>query len=260
MVRISRSNWRGDGRVLGDEPGMVGGRAGRRRRGRRPSGGRGAAPVHGSMSAEVIEVVPVEGHVDPAPRLVGRGRRLGDSRRRRGEEPPPGARAIGLQMASAGIVVHGATAPFVVAIEVAAVVVIVGRPATGRQGHADVVDRELLPVRDMADVFGERPVGATGVGWRGAGQVPGGIVQAGPRGREADPTAPASSSQRSRCGARKSTARTSASGARRRSATGGDRRLAAHRRAGPPVERGRLALGRSSTLASSWSPSSTVRR
>ena len=42
--------------------------------------------------------------------------------------------------------------------------------------------RELLPVDDVADVLRERPVRAAGVGRRGARQVPGRVVEAGPRG------------------------------------------------------------------------------
>ena len=68
----------------------------------------------------------------------------------------------------------------VIAIEVAAVVVVIGRPGPGLDRGADVVDRQLLPIGDVADVLGERPVRAACVGWRGTGEVPRCLVEAGP--------------------------------------------------------------------------------
>ena len=151
-------------------------------------------------------------------------------------------------------------AAFVVAVEVAAVVVAVGRPLPGVEGTGRVVERQLLPVDDVADVLGQRPVGPAGVGWRGAGQVPGGIVEAGPGDASADPTAPL----------RRPTGRVRSRevdrpdvGEGRRA---GDRRpvrsLGLARAAAPPtvIDPRSVAPSPERRVASSWSPSSTVRR
>ena len=56
--------------------------------------------------------------------------------------------------------------------------------APPRATPRDVAGRELPPVDDVADVIEERPVRAAGVRRGGAGQPPGGVVEAGPDGDE----------------------------------------------------------------------------
>ena len=127
---------------------------------------------------EVVEVVPVEGLVDPAPRRVGADV-FGREPVRQGEQARPGRREA-LEDDRAR---HGRPrrpAALVEAVEVAAVVVIVARPPTGLERDRDVIDGELLPVRHVTHMLGQRPVRAAGVRWRGARQVPGGVVEPGP--------------------------------------------------------------------------------
>ena len=72
-------------------------------------------------------------------------------------------------------------AALVVAVEVAVVVVAVGRPARRCRWHGPCTSLgQLLPVRDVPDVLGQRPVRSTGVGRCRTGQVPGRVVEAGP--------------------------------------------------------------------------------
>ena len=121
----------------------------------------------------------MEGRVDPAPgRFLADG--LGGQAMGEGEHPLPGVgeAADDRRRAASTPTVRGDARCSV--SKFAVVVVVVGRPDAGRHGARRVVDGELQPVGDVADVLRERPVRATGVGRRRARQVPGGVVETGP--------------------------------------------------------------------------------
>ena len=129
---------------------------------------------------EVIEPMAVEDHVDPAPAFVAADR----LDRKAPGLAPGGARVRQSRRSRIADRRHRrprlATA-LVVRVEVAAVVVVVGRPAARLERHADVVDRELLPVRDVPDVLRERPVRAAGIRRSGPGEGPRLVGEPGPR-------------------------------------------------------------------------------
>ena len=155
----------------------------------------------------------------------------------------------------------GLPAALVERVEVAALVILVGRPAAGGDRPIDVLDADLEPVDDVGDVIEERPVRPTGVRGGRAGQSPGGIVEPGPHRREAVPysrfvrpeiTLRGSEVDRLDIGERRS-----AEIDVRDRCDGGELPIGAHRetmRSPLPSTVSRP------TLASSWSPSSTVRR
>ena len=88
-------------------------------------------------------------------------------------------------------------------VEVAAVVVVVGRPPAGRRCGRDVIDRELLPVGDVADCSAsDQSVRRRRTARHRA--VPGGVVEAAQEVMMRSQSA-ASSAQKSRSGARRST-------------------------------------------------------
>ena len=134
---------------------------------------------------EVIEPMAVQDHVHPAPALVA-----ADRLDRKGPGSLQQALASGVEALADRVRRHGRprlAAPLVVRVEVAAVVVVVGRPAARRERHADVVGRELLPVRDVPDVLREGPVGAACIRRSSPGEGPGLVRQACPRRDEAIP-------------------------------------------------------------------------
>ena len=106
-------------------------------------------------------------------------------------------------------------------------------------------------------MLGQRPVGAARVRRRGAGQVPGRVVEAGPGRDQAVPERGLVGPEVAlgRAEVERPERRRGARGAGRPPASARRRRAAAASVAGPVA-----ACRRSPTLASSWSPSSTVRR
>ena len=117
---------------------------------------------------EVIEPMAVQDHVHPAPALVA-----ADRLHRKGLGSLEEALASGVESFADRVRRHGRprlAAPLVVRVEVAAVVVDVGRPIARRERHTDVVGRELLPVRNVPDVLRERPVRPSGIGRSSPGE------------------------------------------------------------------------------------------
>jgi hypothetical protein len=109
----------------------------------------------------MIDRVAVEDVVDPAPGYVAVDRRQRQPTPDR-EQRPVGGVESRPQVRRPGVGVERPP-PFVERVEVAAVVLVVGRPAAGIERLLDVDDRELVPVEDMRDVVEERPVRPTGV-------------------------------------------------------------------------------------------------
>ena len=207
----------------------------------------------------MVDRVAVEDVVDPAPGDVAADRwqwQGPDAFEKGVPTEPRGGPQLGRRATGAGL-----PAALVERVEVAALVILVGRPAAGGDRPIDVLDADLEPVDDVGDVIEERPVRPTGVRGSRAGQSPGGIVEPGPRRREAVPhgrfvrpeiTLRGSEVDRLDIGERRS-----AEIDVRDRCDGGELPIGAHRetmRSPLPSTVSRP------TLASSWSPSSTVRR
>src|SRR5438552_8804314 len=134
---------------------------------------------------QVVDRVAVEDVVDPAPGDVAADRwqwQGPDAFEKGVPTEPRGGPQLGRRATGAGL-----PAALVERVEVAALVILVGRPAAGGDRPIDVLDADLEPVDDVGDVIEERPVRPTGVRGSRAGQSPGGIVEPGPRRREAVP-------------------------------------------------------------------------
>ena len=134
---------------------------------------------------EVIQGVPMECHVDPAPGDIASDqvhRQAPDRLHETGMsvvQPFSGGRGrkVGPQRPTR----------LVESIEVAAPEVGVRGPVRPTDCPGHIVDRDLLPICDVGDMVKQRPVGATGVRRGRPGIRPGSVVDPGPTRSEAAP-------------------------------------------------------------------------
>ena len=141
-------------------------------------------------------------------------------------------------------------------VEVATVVVVVARPRPTTEDPVEVADGQLLPVDDVGDVLEQRPVGPARIGRRRARQPPRRVVQPGPGRQEAIPDGGLIGPEVTRGGAEVDRAQRGQGSAAEVHRAGRRGDLEGARQPFPSVRAGVC----SPTLASSWSPSSTVRR
>ena len=110
---------------------------------------------------QVVELVPMEGHVDPAPGVVPAqdlGLELAGERAELvGGRDQPAANLGRPDLPP--LVAQG----LVEMVEVAAVELVVGRPATGLEARPGNLDAQLGPAGQVGDVIAIRPVGTAGI-------------------------------------------------------------------------------------------------
>ncbi len=196
----------------------------------------------------------MKSHVDPAP-----GRVLADGLRGEAVGQGQQARAGSRETVKDRVARERGprlTPAFVVGIEIAVVVVAVRRPYARVKRAGRVRDGEFLPVGDMPDMLGERPIRSSGVRGGSTRQMPRRVVEPRPAPGHPTPQGRLVGPQVALGGAQ--VARSDGRHGGTPEVCGLECRQLPPVRAAPPRSAGSVDGG--TTDASSWSPSSTVRR